>query len=259
MHALGHSWCTMCAMRLRLVAATCPLAAVVVLLGTPAPAGAAVAELRLSFDAGEPLVPGSRVVDGSGAGRHGTVVTSGGGTLTRITGWRGSVSARFPSPCSGSSCPKAIVEVPSGGLLMGTAPFEWGARVRLPQGSTSAGENLVQKGLYTDPAGQWKLQVDGSAGRPSCVVSGYREDGSFQRVTVAASMTVADGAWHHVLCRRSRTGVSVLVDGQVRGRQAMRPVRLVSDAPVRVGGKGVQPDDNDQFFGTLDEVVVRRL
>ena len=246
-------------MLLRLVAAACPLAAVAVLLGPVPPVAAGTDELRLSFDSGEPLSPGSRVTDSSGHGRSGTVLTSGGGALTPVVGWRGSVSARYPAPCSGGGCPKAIVEVSPAGLALGYAAFEWGARVRLPAGSTSRGENLVQKGLYTDPAGQWKLQVDGSAGRPSCVVSGYRDDGSYQRVTVTSGVGIANGAWHHVVCRRSRTGVTILVDGQARGSSGMRPVRLVSEAPVRIGGKGVDPTDNDQFFGALDEVVVRRL
>ena len=45
-------------MHLRLVVATCPLAALVVLAGPVPTASAGTDELRLSFDAGEPLSPG---------------------------------------------------------------------------------------------------------------------------------------------------------------------------------------------------------
>lgn len=231
------------------------------LLGTAAPADAAAGdELRLEFDSGETLASGTRVTDTSGRGHHGTVRTASGGTLSPVTGWKDTTSARYPAPCSASTCPKAVIEVPDApGLDPYNAAFEWGARVLLNPDSTSPGENLLQKGLFSSTAAQWKLQVDGLAGTPSCLVSGYRADGGFERVLVETTRSIADGSWHSVVCRRTTTEVVLLIDGTARGRSAMTVVKLASSAPVTVGAKSVDGQNNDQFFGTLDEVFVRRL
>ncbi len=244
-----------------LAAPAAPLSLVValgLLAATPAEA-ASTSVLALHFDSGESLAGGTPVVDTSGQGNDGTVRTGFGGSIASAIGYAGTRSARYPAVCEAGTCPKAILQVPdSPSLDLGLAAFSWGTRLRLDARQTSKGENLVQKGLYGDATGQWKLQVDGNPGLPSCVVSGSRADGTSQRVVVVSSVTVADGTWHQVLCRRTSSGVVILVDGIQRGHHAMRPVDLAGTAPVAIGGKQVENQDNDQFFGLLDDVVVRR-
>jgi hypothetical protein len=74
---------------------------------------------------------------------------------------------------------------------------------------------------------------------------------------VRSSITVADGNWHTVECRRVAGSLSILVDGTLRGTRAI-PVALSirNDQPLAIGGKGAYRD-NDQFRGALDDVWVR--
>lgn len=247
------------ARRLALVAALA-CAAAAAALPTSAASAAGGPLLSFHFDHGESLRAGSAVVDASGHGNDGQVQSGFGGVLAPVVGWAGTTSAQYPASCTGATCPKAMIRVASSAsLTLGYADVEWGTRLRLSAGQTSKGENLVQKGLYGDRDGQWKLQVDGKAGRPSCVVSGSHADGSRQQVIVLASTSVADGTWHQVTCRRTSTAVTLLIDGVRRGTAQMRPVDLTGNAPVAIGGKQVIDQDNDQFDGALDDVFVRRI
>jgi hypothetical protein len=229
------------------------------------PVRAASDRLRLGFDgtftaadqsSGAPVVS-----DSSGQGNHGVVRTAYKGAVLTVTDPAGNTAADFPGKCAIEPCPNALVEIadqPS--LDPGTAPFQFGARVLLKKNETADGQNVVQKGTWGEPGGQWKLQIDKSAGVPSCVVSG-RVPGKAteRRVVLRASIGVADGVWHALLCRRTAAGVEILIDGVVRGSVAMPAVVLDSTAPVTIGAKAVAPKDNDQFHGVLDDVVMTVL
>ncbi|MDP9396123.1 MAG: LamG domain-containing protein [Actinomycetota bacterium] len=218
-------------------------------------ATAADERLHFSVDNGETLQSGTTVTDTSGNDYDGKVRTANGGALRVSSGTSNAV--RFPRPCSTQPCPVGLIEVADrDGLDPGYAPFSWRARVLLQRSETSAGANLVQKGLWGNPGGQWKLQVDGEEGKPSCVVSGKR-DGTYRRAIVKSSVTVADGKWHTVMCRRTTTTVAILVDGVVKGSATMAAVLLSSTANVTIGAKSTTAEDPDQYHGVLDDVVVR--
>ena len=83
---------------------------------------------------------------------------------------------------------------------------------------------------------QWKLQIDGDAGRPSCVLVDDKRPGI--RI-VTSTVTAADGRWHAVQCRRAGTTLAVLVDGIVRGSTTVPAKLSVSnERPLSIGGKG---------------------
>jgi hypothetical protein len=125
--------------------------------------------------------------------------------------------------------------------------------VLLGADETTKGSNVVQKGFSTG-GGQFKLQVDGKEGLPSCVLAGAQQGGPLY-VAISAS-TVADGRWHQVTCVRRGTSLTVSVDGAEVGRVAVPAELSVSnDDPVRIGGKGTGPN-NDQYHGVLDDVFV---
>lgn len=225
-----------------------------VVLAAASPSSAATADTGFRFDFEDPAALEQRVVtDVSGNGRHGLVLSDGGGRVRAVEGFDGTTSADFPGRCSGEECPQAVVQVADDpALAPGTRPFRLGAQVRLRPHQTSPGANVVQKGLYGDPGGQWKLQVDGGQGLPSCVVSG-EVDGHRQRTRVTSSVSVADGLWHQVTCSRTGTGLAVLVDGEVTGWETAAPASVTTTAPVSIGGKNVLRG-TDQFHGALDEV-----
>ena len=183
-----------------------------------------------------------------------------GGTLRSVVGVDGTRAVRFPAPCSAAPCPKAMISIadrPS--LDPGTASFEWGATIKLKATETSKGANVLQKGLFNQVGGQWKLQVDGGAGHPSCILSGTRPDGTSQRTTLVSTTSIANGRWHQVTCRRTATDVTIVTDGVVTGTAAATAVNVSSSAPVTVGAKSVKAQNNDQFFGILDDVFMRVL
>ena len=209
-----------------------------------APVAAQGDSVRYTFDGAAPLA------DVSGHGHHLSPVSRHGGSFSTVAHGGGSALA-FPPPCTVEPCPRIALRAPTTtGLNPGRRPFRYGAAVRLSPDETTSGENVLQKG-YSTTGSQYKLQIDGSAGRPSCVLVGERDPRIYLAVSAVA---VADDRWHTLECRRTSTRLTILVDGTVRGL-AFLPASLSirNRLPFSVGGKG-SFTDNDQFQGTLDEV-----
>jgi hypothetical protein len=202
--------------------------------------------VHFTFDGPSPLA------DVSGHGHDLSPVARHGGDFRTVEHGDGSALV-FPPPCHDEPCPRiALRAAPATDLDPGTRPIRWGASVRLAADQTTKGENVVQKG-YSARGSQYKLQIDGLPGHPSCVLV----DDKRPRIHVAESgVSVADGRWHTLECRRSGTSLLVLVDGVRRG-VATVPADLAvrNRIPLSVGGKG-SFTDNDQFQGALDDVWV---
>jgi hypothetical protein len=213
-----------------------------------APAGSSVIIARYDFDG-----PDSTMTDESGHGHTLHAVAAHGGSVRPVVHGQGSALA-FPAECTARVCPHVALRSPSSAdLNPGTRDIAFGADVLLPPGQTSKGENIVQKG-YSATSSQWKLQVDGSAGRPSCVLVDYQ----LPAIRIAySSVSIADGQWHALQCRRAGTTLAIFVDGVTEGGTSV-PSRLsVTNArPLSIGGKGAFRD-NDQFNGALDNVWVQ--
>ena len=213
----------------------------------------AEASLWLSFDDGPAPAGGATAcpddLDGPSTCR---VVTANDGVLEPVPGAPGrGLGVAFPARCTAlAGCPRAMVEVvPGAGLDPGEAAFAYGASVLLAPDQTSDGSNVVQQGRFGTTGGQWKLQVDGDAGNPSCVLRS-----ADVVLRVRSSVSVADGAWHRVACRRDASGLTVAVDGTV-DRVAGRTGSVSSAWPIRIGTPGVG-DGDDQFHGRLDDVFL---
>jgi len=192
------------------------------------------------------------LADVSGHGHDLTPVSRHGGSyLTAPHGDGGALV--FPPPCHLEPCPKiALRAVPAEDLNPGSRPIRFGASVRLDPDETTKGENVLQKG-YSASGSQWKLQIDGAEGKPSCVFVGDRRKAIHLALS---SVSVADGNWHTLECRRAGSQVTVLVDDVRRGGTTI-PADLAVDnkIPLSVGGKG-SFSNNDQFQGALDDVWV---
>jgi hypothetical protein len=203
--------------------------------------------VRYSFD-----VSTTRAMMDS-AGRHSLrVVTAAGGQVSFARRGTGA-AARFPARCRGSakSCPRAILESTEANLFNpGTRKVRYGAAVLMTRADTAAGANVVQKGFSTGGGTQFKLQIDGSAGQPSCVVAN-----SGQIYRLVAPIGIADGRWHAIACTRAGSAMSINVDGRTYSRQVPATLSIVNNQPLRIGGKGVAPN-NDQYAGQIDEVFV---
>ncbi|GAA2649029.1 LamG-like jellyroll fold domain-containing protein [Paractinoplanes durhamensis] len=195
------------------------------------------------------------ILDESGHGHTLATVSGHGGEVRPVVHGQGAALA-FPAHCAARAaiCPHVALQAPSSAdLNPGTRDIAYGADVLLPAGQTSKGQNIVQKG-YSTTSSQWKLQIDGVAGRPSCVLVDTRKP-AIRMVT--SSVTAADGRWHAVVCRRIGATLAVYIDGIQRGSTALPAKLSVSNnRPLSIGGKGAFPD-NDQFNGALDNVWVQ--
>ena len=194
------------------------------------------------------------MLDDTGKGHTMTLVTSHGGGLRTVAHGAGEGVA-FPAKCpSKRQCPHAVLQSPdSADLSPGVRPLAYGAAVRLAPDQTTKGQNVLQKG-YSATSSQYKLQVDGAAGRPSCVLV---DDKRPTIKLVRSAITVADGVWHTVECSRSADVMIILVDGVIRGTLRIPATLSVTNtSPLSIGGKGTSRD-NDQFQGAVDDVWVR--
>ncbi|MBM2618165.1 LamG domain-containing protein [Actinoplanes sp. LDG1-06] len=215
--------------------------------GVPAVAAPAAPVLmaRYAFN-----VPPGTIVDDSGRGHTLRIISGHGGAVRRVVHGRGT-ALLFPSRCVQQVCPHVALQTPSTpDLNPGARNISYGADVYLSPTQTSKGQNVVQKG-YSTRGSQWKLQIDGAAGRPSCVLVGDRNP----RIRMVTSpFTVADGRWHRVRCSRIGGTLSVWVDNVLRGRIGVPPrLSVTNNRPLSIGGKGAYAD-NDQFNGALDNV-----
>ena len=205
-------------------------------------------KLRFNFDNGESLRPGTRVRNVAGKG-SGVVLIFQGGRLKGVKGERGK-AAKFPSRCNG--CGRALIEVTDRRALdPRLRQLKFGVDVRMTRVQRAAPHaNLIQKGYYNQPGGQYKLQLD--AGRPSCVING-----SAGRVKVFAERRIRVNRWRSITCQRVASTVVLRVDGRVWASAVGDTGLIANAAAVRVGAKRLDVPKADQYRGLLDNVFIR--
>jgi hypothetical protein len=210
-------------------------------------------KFRYTFDLGETLKVGTRVRDASGNGRFGTVRLSGGGRLAVLPRGNPGRAAGFPRVCVG--CGRGIITVANAPALNpATRPFSFGASVRATDAQTPAGAdpNIVAKGSTGSTGGKWKLHL--LSARPRCVFQGVAS-----QINITSGVRIDDGAWHRVICSRNGITHTLTVDGILMATStATFSGSIVSDDPVKIGGRAASPGgSNDQFHGDLDGVFFR--
>lgn len=215
--------------------------------------------LRMDFDEGTVLGASLPrfIRDSSGHAHTGSVLSDRHG-LGRILVLRDTSAvdraARFPRSCQDkrSPCPKAIIEVPSSpDLDPGRRDFAFGARVMIEPEQASSSSNILQKGFDAKGVGQWKLQISDKDAVPQCVLVPSTGVRTF---AATSQVGIGDAAWHELECRRLGSRLMIMVDGHEQG-SVRTPGRLhvSSEVPLRIGGKSLNPDNN-QYFGSIDDV-----
>ncbi|WIM96929.1 LamG domain-containing protein [Actinoplanes oblitus] len=213
-------------------------------MGTPVP----ITIARYDFNGQNGLV-----LDDSGFGHHLRIVSGHGGQVRLVVHGTGNAVA-FPAHCELTVCPHVALQSPgTADLNPGARDLAYGADVLLAPAETSKGQNVVQKG-YSKTSSQYKLQIDGTAGQPSCVLVDVRRPGIRM---VRSSVSAADGRWHRLRCERAGSRFEIYVDDVLRGRTRIPAgLAVANNRPLSIGGKGAYRD-NDQFNGALDNVWVR--
>ncbi|HEY0535982.1 MAG TPA: LamG-like jellyroll fold domain-containing protein [Actinoplanes sp.] len=190
--------------------------------------------------------------DGSGHGHLLRAVVRNGGKIVMSPHDTGQ-ALTFPPKCTGTTCPRLVLQAADTvDLNPGSGPLAYGAGILLDPAETTSGENILQKG-YSTGGGQYKLQVDGVSGKPSCGMSDKTATTSY---LARSRVSIADGKWHSVECRRTGPTLAVYVDDQMQSNVAIpAALAVVTTEPFSLGGKGVGAN-NDQFHGSLDDVWI---
>ena len=214
--------------------------------GTPTP----VTVARYTFDSG--ATAAGAVAENSGRGLPLTVRSKDRGAV-RFLASKTSHIVAFPPPCPKGAkiCPRALLEAPSDtDLNPGIGKFTWGATLQVTKAQVVGSSNVMQKGA-SNIESQWKMQIGAAQGKAQCVVVGL---GSAQAYIARSTNTVADGAWHRVMCRREGAALSVFVDGVSRGTAVVPAALSVTNThPLRIGGPNFNTT-SDMFHGSLDDV-----
>ena len=235
-------------------ASTAPSASVAQATGAGATTiGVAKAPITVSylFDGGAR----QPVIDGSAAHPLAPDTANGGAILytPRADGW----AIRFPDRCTTTAgrCPRVILQgIRDDTLNPGTRTFRYGAAIRMTKDDTGPGANVVQKGYSVGGVTQFKLQVDGRPGKPSCVIAS-----TMKIYKVTGPHSIADGTWHSVVCTRSGGTFSMTVDGVDAGSRSIpASLSVANPEPLRIGGKGTAVN-NDQYAGEIDNVFLSIL
>lgn len=146
--------------------------------------------------------------------------------------------------------PQHLVTVPNNSRLNpGTGNYAVTITLRFKPGAN--GSNVMQKGQAGSPGGYFKLEVD--RGGVSCLFRGSGGSGA------VGSGVISDGAFHTLRCERTRTAVTMTVDGRVRAHRANATGNVANNGPLVIGGKSSCNQTTvqcDYFPGTIDRVQI---
>jgi len=172
------------------------------------------------------------------------------GGRVRSVAHRDGYAAGFPAPCrTGAACPRAVLEAADApSLRPGLRRLRFAASVAALPSAVGDGAVVLSKG---DGPGRYELRL-GAAGKPNCVIA----DQSGAVVLARSTTPVIDGQWHRIVCTRTTTALTVVVDG-VKVGSALVPAatNIGADAPLRVGASDLS-GRSERFGGALDDVVV---
>jgi hypothetical protein len=189
---------------------------------------------------------GEEMVDASGNGHVGVA-----GALIERTG----ESYRFPEIVPNVADVSRIAVVKSSPEFdSGDRPLTVSFRIRM----TSEGEhNVVQKGQSQAPGGFWKIEVNANGQTPGIAHCTFK--GVISTSAVSAEQRIDDGKWHTVACRRTRLGLSIDVDGEVRVESALTGAMSNTSALSIAGKAKCNPAEGvecDYFVGELSDLKI---
>lgn len=217
-------------------------AVVLGLLAVAGPAGATGGPVRLlaTFDGCGHDRCAERVPDDSGHGHTATVRAEPGGSL-RTERHGDGLAARLSH---------ANLQVTGGhDFDPGERSFAFGVEVKT-DAPLVEGENLFQRGTYSDTPGvdQFKLQID--AGRQGCVIKGDHE-----RVFDFAPVDLpVDGRWHSVACAVTPKTIAYVVDGKpYRVANTAGSITFPDAENVQIGGNFSGDHNGDAVVHPIDD------
>ena len=211
-------------MRIRSTATACAtlVVAATCLLSAPAQAGTGTIA---RWEMNEPV--GSTVlVDQSGHGVNGDIGSK--IQLGKVDSGTGVTYFKWPFAPPNTTPPDSprLIHVPSSATNPGTRDFTVGIRYR----TTQDFGNVIQKGQNGNKGGYWKIEIPN--GHATCLFKG--QSGS---VLVNSNVNLNDGVWHAIVCSRTASGVTMVIDGTTTRFKAGISGNISNTVPMTVGGK----------------------
>ncbi|MDX6708282.1 MAG: trimeric autotransporter adhesin [Solirubrobacteraceae bacterium] len=141
----------------------------------------------------------------------------------------------------------AYVSVPhAADLNPGASTLTLTIRVKTTQHPATPDWDLMRKGLYTTPGGEYKMEEQPS-GQASC---GFNGSSGYSELT--AGPRIDNGVWHTVQCIKTATQIKVVVDGTAYPKSAaLGTIANTVDVPI-----AARPG-SEYFQGTLDEASIQ--
>jgi Concanavalin A-like lectin/glucanases superfamily len=148
----------------------------------------------------------------------------------------------------------AIVSVPSSASLNpGAASFSVTVHILTTAITRDDSADVIRKGLSTNSATLWKMELRPSSTRKTERVRCYFH-GTSGVVSLYGPKNVADGAWHTITCAKSGSAVSVTQDGVTRTKGGT--VGSISNSAILSIGAKSRTDD--AYQGLVDEASFSR-
>ncbi len=119
-------------------------------------------------------------------------------------------------------------------------------RLKTTYAPASPDWDLIRKGLYTTPGGEYKMEYQ-PTGQASC---GFK--GSSGYAELVAGPAINDGQWHTVQCVKTSSAIKVVVDGRAFTKSATLGSIANTDA-VPIGAR----PGSEFFKGSLDEASIQ--
>ncbi len=175
------------------------------------------------------------MVDSSGFGNN--------GTLHNVTaGVAGHVGTAYKF---GGSSVKSYVEVPnSSSLNPGSSPISisfWLKTTHLP---SSGDFDLVRKGA--SPTEYYKVELV----KTNQIACSFH--GSLKTSNATGGSSLANGAWHHVVCAENSTAITLTIDGKVVKTTKVDVGSISTTIPVEIGAHPTF----DFYNGVLDDASI---
>ena len=141
----------------------------------------------------------------------------------------------------------------SASLNPGSATFSVTVHLKTSTVTTYDSADVIRKGLSTNSATFWKVEIRPSSAGLTAKVPCYFW-GSSTRASLYATPNVVDGAWHTIQCIKQPGSIAIVFDGRLRTETAT--VGSISNsADLTIGAKSF---DDDGYTGLVDEVSVDR-
>jgi Concanavalin A-like lectin/glucanases superfamily len=118
--------------------------------------------------------------------------------------------------------------------------------------------SIFRRGAAKQPGAFYKMEIvlNRATGnlRLTCA---FRDQSGVGASVSTSAAGVHDGIWHRLICTKTATEISLIVDG-VTHTKTVALGNLTSDQPLYLGVEPVTGGFHEQFLGSMDEIAIRK-